>query len=68
MPDARRTAAVGWTIAVLLPFLIRDLESADGTYVNGARIRYVELRSRDRIGAGNTLLLFRILGDEGELE
>lgn len=49
-------------------FLIRDLESADGTYVNGARIRYVELRSGDQIRAGNTVLVFRVLGDAEEPE
>lgn len=42
-------------------FLIRDLESTNGTRVNGRLIRATELRSGDRIEAGTSHFLFRTL-------
>lgn len=40
-------------------FFIRDLDSRNGTWVNGSRIRAVQLSSGDTIGAGRTRFLFR---------
>jgi transcriptional regulator with GAF, ATPase, and Fis domain len=39
-------------------FLVRDLGSANGTYVNGTAINDCLLQHGDRIRAGNSLLLF----------
>ena len=40
-------------------FVIRDLESANGTFVNGQRIQRHKLRSGDEIRIGDTHLIFR---------
>lgn len=37
---------------------IRDLESRNGTYVNGRRVRYMELLPGDEVRAGRTILVF----------
>jgi pSer/pThr/pTyr-binding forkhead associated (FHA) protein len=39
-------------------FYINDLGSANGTFVNGARVARQELRDRDEIRVGNTNLIF----------
>ncbi|NLE29859.1 MAG: FHA domain-containing protein [Phycisphaerae bacterium] len=40
-------------------YYIQDMESANGTYVNGARIgKYLQLKHGDRIRVGKTLLVF----------
>ncbi len=39
-------------------FLIRDLGSTNGTWVNGARIQEQQLRTGDRIEIGGDLLTF----------
>jgi signal transduction histidine kinase len=40
-------------------YYIQDLESANGTYVNGARIgKYLQLKHGDRIRVGKTVLVF----------
>lgn len=41
-------------------FFIRDLESTNGTRVNGVRIETAELSSGDRIQAGLTSFVFRM--------
>jgi ribosomal protein S27E len=38
---------------------IRDLQSRNGTFVNGRRIRYAELRPGDEVLAGATYLVYR---------
>ncbi len=45
-------------------FFIRDLESHNGTFLNGAKIRYSQLLPGDEIVAGNMVLIFR-LSDDG---
>ncbi|MEZ5330810.1 MAG: FHA domain-containing protein [Thermoanaerobaculia bacterium] len=42
-------------------FFIRDLDSSNGTWVNGRRIRYTELADGDEVRAGRTFLVFRLL-------
>jgi len=44
-------------------FFVRDLGSRNGTWLNGQRIRYAELRPGDALRAGRTLLVFRTAGD-----
>jgi len=44
-------------------FFVRDLESRNGTYLNGAKIRYAELRPGDQLRAGRTVLVFRAEDD-----
>ncbi len=44
-------------------FFIRDLGSRNGTFVNGRRIRYAELRPGDEVLAGSTYLVFRTSED-----
>ena len=39
-------------------FVLRDLNSTNGTFVNGQRIERHELRPGDRIQIGRTVLLF----------
>jgi signal transduction histidine kinase len=39
-------------------FVIRDLDSSNGTYVNGRQIKEQELASGDQLQLGRTLLLF----------
>lgn len=41
-------------------FFIRDLDSSNGTWVNGERIRYTELADGDEVRAGRTFLVFRL--------
>ncbi len=38
--------------------LLEDLGSANGTYVNGTRVKQVELKPGDKIGIGETLIRF----------
>lgn len=40
-------------------FFVRDLESRNGTYLNGSKVRYAELRPGDQLRAGRTVLVFR---------
>lgn len=40
-------------------FLLRDLESGNGTVVNGARVKETGLSDGDRIQIGKTILTFR---------
>ena len=40
-------------------FLLEDLGSTNGTFVNGERVHQAPLRSGDRIKIGGTLLVFR---------
>lgn len=44
-------------------FFIRDLDSSNGTFVNGERVRYTELLDGDEVRAGQTYLVFRCSGD-----
>ncbi|MBI3722435.1 FHA domain-containing protein [bacterium] len=39
--------------------VLEDLESTNGTYVNGERVHQVPLRSGDRVKIGRSLLVFR---------
>jgi DNA-binding NtrC family response regulator len=49
-------------------YLLRDLGSTNGTYVEGLRVREVFLKSPVVVEAGSTRLRFESLPDEGELE
>ena len=40
-------------------FFVRDLDSTNGTYVNGERIRERRLKKGDEIQVGQTILQFR---------
>ncbi len=40
-------------------FFIRDLDSSNGTFVNGNRIRATQLAPGDKVKAGQTQLIFR---------
>lgn len=44
-------------------FYVRDLGSRNGTWLNGHRVRYAELRPGDALRAGRTDLVFRLAGD-----
>lgn len=41
-------------------FFLRDLESSNGTFLNGHRVRSAKLRSGDRITAGGTTFAFSV--------
>jgi pSer/pThr/pTyr-binding forkhead associated (FHA) protein len=43
---------------------VRDLDSSNGTFLNGARIKESTLANGDEIRAGNTVLVFRIVAQE----
>ena len=43
---------------------VRDLDSSNGTFLNGARIKESTLANGDEIRAGSTVLVFRILAQE----
>jgi Nif-specific regulatory protein len=45
-------------------FIIRDLSSRNGTLVNGARVAEHELRDRDRVSLGESVLVF-LVREEG---
>jgi len=45
-------------------FFVRDLGSRNGTYLNGTKVRYAELRPGDQLRAGRTVLVFRTEDDE----
>lgn len=45
---------------------VRDLESRNGTYLNGHPIRYAEVLPGDEVRAGETVLVFRLEGDDLE--
>ena len=45
-------------------FMIRDLESRNGTLVNGSPVRQRELRHRDQVALGDSILIF-LLREEG---
>ena len=49
-------------------FLLRDLGSTNGTYLEGYRVREVYLRNGARLGIGNTLLEFQIDDDDSDVE
>ncbi len=40
-------------------FFVRDLDSRNGTFLNGHRVRYSELLPGDELRAGDTVLVFR---------
>jgi transcription elongation factor Elf1 len=40
-------------------YFVRDLDSSNGTFVNGRRVRYAELLDGDEVRAGQTFLVFR---------
>ncbi len=42
---------------------VRDLESRNGTFLNGHRVRYSELLPGDELRAGDTVLVFRTSND-----
>jgi Domain of unknown function (DUF4123)/FHA domain len=43
---------------------ILDLQSSNGTFLNGARVKEATLANGDEIRAGNTVFVIRILADE----
>jgi len=43
---------------------VRDLNSSNGTFLNGARIKESSLTNGDEIRAGNTVIVFRIVAQE----
>jgi len=45
-------------------FIIRDMHSTNGTYVNDSRITELGLRNGDRIAVGDTMLLLQLEGVE----
>ena len=49
-------------------FILEDLESTNGTFVNGERIEQAPLRSGDLIKIGRSLLIFRADGSSVRLE
>ncbi len=42
---------------------VRDLDSKNGTYLNGHRVRYSELLPGDELRAGDTVMIFRTSED-----
>lgn len=44
-------------------FFVRDLDSRNGTFLNGSRVRYSQLLPGDQISAGKTTLIFRTSDD-----
>ena len=62
---------VGWRHCTVRPhggrFVLTDLRSSAGTYVNGMRSAERWLEDRDQIGIGKTILMFRsgeVSGDD----
>lgn len=49
--------------AIGAEFFVRDLGSRNGTYLNGTKVRYAELRPGDQLRAGRTVLVFRTEDD-----
>lgn len=47
---------------------LEDLNSSNGTYVNGKRVSQIELRSGDQVQFGRTLLLFTAASDASSLD
>lgn len=45
-------------------FFVRDLESRNGTFLNGAKIDYSQLLPGDQITAGRATLIFRLSNDD----
>jgi uncharacterized protein DUF4123/FHA domain-containing protein len=43
---------------------VRDLDSSNGTFLNGARIKEASLANGDEIRAGNTIFVFRIVAED----
>lgn len=44
-------------------FFVRDLDSRNGTFLNGTQVRYSQLLPGDQITAGKTTLMFRTSSD-----
>jgi len=44
-------------------FFVRDLDSRNGTFLNGTKVRYSQLLPGDQITAGKTSLIFRTSDD-----
>ncbi len=44
-------------------FFVRDLDSKNGTFLNGHKVRYSELLPGDELRAGDTVLVFRTSED-----
>ena len=44
-------------------FFVRDLESRNGTYLNGNKVRYSQLLPGDQVTVGKTTLIFRTSDD-----
>src|SRR5262249_45307429 len=51
-----------------LGFLLRDLGSTNGTFVDGYRVREVYLPKRAQVRAGEVTLTFEALGEEVAIE
>jgi len=44
-------------------FFLRDLDSRNGTFLNGSRVRYSQILPGDQITSGKTSLIFRLSDD-----
>jgi pSer/pThr/pTyr-binding forkhead associated (FHA) protein len=44
-------------------FFLRDLDSRNGTFLNGSQVRYSQVLPGDQITAGKTSLIFRLSDD-----
>jgi pSer/pThr/pTyr-binding forkhead associated (FHA) protein len=59
---SREHAVIGWDAAEQA-WCIEDLQSTNGTRVNGKRVRSATLQHGDEIQVGRTTLEFHVLGD-----
>jgi pSer/pThr/pTyr-binding forkhead associated (FHA) protein len=41
-------------------YLVRDLQSTNGTYVNGEKVGEAEVKHLDEIGVGKSILIFTV--------
>ena len=46
-------------------YVVQDLKSTNGTYVNGARVTEAQLKPNDRVRAGQTVFVFELGQSQG---